>query len=88
MFGFTKDLHGKRYHSRGLVAARYGRHPRTIKRWEHDPDVGFPAPDLLIHDKAYWSEETLNAFDHRQHAITAARIEAKHRAAESAQPGG
>lgn len=63
MLGFTRDFHGKRYFTCGLVAARYRRNPRTIKRWLADPDLGFPAPDLTIHGKSYWSEEALDAFD-------------------------
>lgn len=63
MYGFEKTQGGKRYFTRGLIAARYQRHPRTISRWQNDPEVGFPAPDLTINSRNYWSAETLDAFD-------------------------
>jgi len=63
MYGFEKSQGGKRYFTRGLIAARYRRHPRTISRWQNDPSVGFPPPDMTINDRNYWSDETLDAFD-------------------------
>jgi hypothetical protein len=64
--GFRKDIGGKQYRSRGYVAARYERCSKTIKRWEDDPKVNFPAPDLVVNDRDYWTDETLDAFDARR----------------------
>ena len=63
MFGFRKVVGAKGYNSRGIVAARYHRSARTIKRWESDPRVDFPKPDIVINGNPYWSDETLDKFD-------------------------
>jgi hypothetical protein len=64
MDGFSKTYEGRRYFSRGLIARRrYQRHPRTLKRWEKDPEVNFPPPDLEINGHGYYSEPTLDAFE-------------------------
>ncbi len=56
----------KIWRSVGAVAIRYGCHPRTISRWVADPNVGFPAPELVINKIRHWSDEALDAFDARQ----------------------
>jgi hypothetical protein len=67
--GFTKIQGGKRYQSRGYAAKRrYGRHPRTLKRWQVDPKIKFPFPDLVINGHEYYCDETLNEFDARMKA--------------------
>jgi hypothetical protein len=64
--GFKKVIEGKVFLTRGLVGKRYQKNPRTIKRWEADPRVGFPPPDLTILDRVYWNQKTLDAYDRRQ----------------------
>jgi hypothetical protein len=56
-------------HDRRSVGRRYGRHPRTIKRWRAKGLI--PAPDAIIGDKEFWSEETLTQHD-RQSTIARA----------------
>ena len=68
MFGFQKIQGGKQYLSDGLVAARYRRHPRTIKRWREDPRVNFPKHDVEINGHGYTLPETLDRFDAAQAA--------------------
>jgi hypothetical protein len=52
------------------VADRYGVVPRTIERWEENPDLKFPAP-LRINKRKYWDLEKLEAWE-RLRATTAA----------------
>jgi hypothetical protein len=81
MGGFSKTLEGRHYSTRGLIARRrYRRHPKTLKRWQDNPAVGFPPPDLEINGIEYWLDSTLDAFDDRQRA--AARPANKQRARE------
>src|SRR5262249_43005042 len=65
MYGFRKNIAGKSYNSRGLVAARYDRNVRTIDRWIRDPRVNFPLPDITLLGRDYWSTLTLDEFDER-----------------------
>jgi hypothetical protein len=51
-----------------------------LKRWQDNPAVGFPPPDLEINGIEYWLDSTLDAFDDRQRA--AARPANKQRARE------
>ena len=81
MYGFRKNIAGKLYHSRGLVAARYNRNSRTIDRWRRDPRVNFPPPDITLLDRDYWSEETLDAFDERRAAELETTVERNSRRA-------
>jgi 2-hydroxychromene-2-carboxylate isomerase len=54
------------YHSSGRVARRWDRTVRTLDRWIA---AGlFPKPDVVIRDKRYWTDETLNRFDEQQKA--------------------
>ena len=47
------------------VAARYGRHVRTIERWIDDPRVGFPKP-LYIRRLRYIRATDLKAWEDSQ----------------------
>jgi hypothetical protein len=47
---------------RRRVAKRYGVDVRTIRRWESDPDMGFPQP-IEINGRGYTSESELTTFD-------------------------
>jgi hypothetical protein len=66
LFGLQKFQGGKQYLSDGLVAARYRRHVRTIKRWRADPRVKFPKHDIEINGHCYTLPETLDRFDAAQ----------------------
>lgn len=52
------------------VAARYGRHVRTIERWFDDPSVGFPKP-IYIRKLRYFRAADLEAWEQRQGADAA-----------------
>jgi hypothetical protein len=44
-----------RWQPRSVTARRYHRNPKTIRRWQDDPRVGFPQPTRirgLIYDDA------------------------------------
>jgi hypothetical protein len=66
---------GKRYRSKGAVAQRYGKHPKTIDRWLNDPKLNFPRPDLVINRREHWLDETLDRFDREAVATLAADAE-------------
>ena len=44
------------------VAQRYNVVPRTIDRWAEDPELGFPAAEV-INRRRYWDEDALDAWD-------------------------
>lgn len=48
--------------SRRAQATRYGRTPRTIRRWEVDPDLNYP-PGIEINGQWYRREDQLDAWD-------------------------
>ena len=48
--------------SRRAQATRYGRTPRTIRRWEVDPDLNYP-PGIEINGRWYRREDQLNSWD-------------------------
>ena len=37
----------------------------SLKRWEDDPDLGFPKP-IRLRGKKYWLARELDAFDRRK----------------------
>ena len=43
------------------VAAYFSVTVMTIWRWERDPDLEFPQPNL-IHDRKYWSRDIIDAW--------------------------
>jgi hypothetical protein len=56
----------KIYRPTKQVARRYNRCTRTIDRWLRQGI--FPAPDLIVNDKRFWLDNTLDAFDVQQRA--------------------
>jgi hypothetical protein len=44
------------------VARRYNVVPRTIDRWAKDPELEFPAAEV-INRRRYWDEDSLEAWD-------------------------
>lgn len=58
---------------------RYGVNPRTIVRWDANPELGFPPP-IYINRRKYREEAKLNAFDRAQ-AAKSAQISARKRIA-------
>jgi hypothetical protein len=44
------------------VCERYAVSERTVARWERDPDLAFPQPELIRRRK-YYDEALLNAWD-------------------------
>ena len=62
----------KRWLPRPTVArGRYNRHPKTLERWEADPNMGFPK-SREIRGRYYYAEDELNAYDAREAVPTAA----------------
>lgn len=51
-----------------LVARRYGVNPRTLRRWDEDPTLGFP-PVIIINSRRYRELSALEDWERR----TAAR---------------
>jgi hypothetical protein len=47
---------------RRKTCERYGVCDRTISRWEHDPNLNFPAP-TIINGRKYDDEERLTDWD-------------------------
>jgi hypothetical protein len=60
------------------VAQRYNVVPRTIDRWAKDPELEFPAAEV-INRRRYWDEDSLDAWDQ-------ARIRNSVSNAEAARP--
>src|SRR6516164_438773 len=50
------------------VAARYGVTTRTLWRWDHRPQLGFPRP-IRINGRKYRRECELDEFDRAHHGI-------------------
>ena len=50
------------------VCLRYGISSRTVRRWEFKKVI--PPPDLVVNERKYWRESTLDENDRR---IVAAR---------------
>ena len=46
------------------VARRYGVHPLTLRRWDNNPDLGFP-PVVMLNKRRYREVEALDAWDKR-----------------------
>jgi hypothetical protein len=52
-----------------LVAARYGRHVGTLRRWDEDPELGFP-PAIIIRKRKYRDAEALDAWERKRLGAT------------------
>jgi hypothetical protein len=44
------------------VAKRYGVHPFTLRRWDENPDLGFP-PVIKVNNRRYREIAKLHAWD-------------------------
>jgi hypothetical protein len=44
------------------VARRYGVHPFTLRRWDKNPDLGFP-PVIIVNNRRYREVKALDAWD-------------------------
>jgi hypothetical protein len=53
--------------SRTQAAEQFGVVPRTIMRWESDPNLGFPKPKI-VRGRVYFLVSELDAFQEREHA--------------------
>jgi hypothetical protein len=62
---------GNNYFSNAGLARRYGVDARTIRRWQDDPKLGFPAPDLEINGRKLTREKSVEAFDEHRRALIA-----------------
>jgi hypothetical protein len=49
---------------RRLTCQRYGVSSRTISRWESDPDLDFPQPEV-INGRKYYDEDALTTWDRK-----------------------
>jgi len=45
--------------SRGVSAETGGKSIMTIWRWQRDPRVNFPKPDVIINGRNYWYRSTI-----------------------------
>ena len=51
------------------VRERYGITGRTLNRWKHDPDLGFPEP-LTINRRDYYEEQALEIWERQRAAAS------------------
>jgi hypothetical protein len=51
------------------VSERYGVSRMTLRRWDADPKIGFPAP-IYIRKRRYRSRAELDAFDARMASLS------------------
>jgi hypothetical protein len=54
------------------VAKRYGVHPFTLRRWDENPDLGFP-PLVLVNGRRYREVAKLDAWDKKNSREAATR---------------
>jgi len=45
------------------VCRRYGITDRTVSRWERDPELRFPQPQI-VNGRKYYDEDELTEWDH------------------------
>ena len=45
--------------SNGVCAEVGGKSKMTIWRWQRDPRVNFPKPDIIINGRNYWHRSTI-----------------------------
>jgi len=48
--------------SKATQVAAGGRGAMTLHRWQKDPDIAFPPPDLTIGGKNFWRRRTIVAW--------------------------
>jgi MerR HTH family regulatory protein len=44
------------------VCERFGVTPRTLHRWDRDPELGFPKP-IVINGRKYWRRRDIEDFE-------------------------
>jgi len=54
------------------VARRYGVHPFTLRRWDKNPDLGFP-PVIKVNKRSYREVAALDAWDRKNSREAATR---------------
>jgi hypothetical protein len=57
---------GADYLSKAGLAARYDITIRTIDRWKDDPELEFPAADLVINGREYRRISTMERWERRR----------------------
>jgi hypothetical protein len=62
----TAATGGKRYLTNLGLARRYSVTPRTIDRWRMNPKLQFPPPDMVVNDREYRQEETMEVWERRR----------------------
>jgi hypothetical protein len=55
-----------------IVAERYGKHIRTLKRWDATPGLGFPPP-IIIRKRRYRDADAIAAWEKAQGARSAGK---------------
>jgi regulator of protease activity HflC (stomatin/prohibitin superfamily) len=55
-----------------IVAERYGKHIRTLKRWDQTPGLGFPPP-IVIRKRRYRDADAIAAWEKAQAAKSAGK---------------
>jgi hypothetical protein len=55
------------------VAKRYGVHPLTLRRWDKNPDLGFPQV-IVVNNRRYRKIAELDAWDLRNSREAASRL--------------
>jgi len=54
------------------VAKRYGVHPFTLRRWDENPELGFP-PVIMVNGRRYREIAKLDVWDRKNSREAAAR---------------
>ena len=54
------------------VAKRYGVHPFTLRRWDENPELGFP-PVIMVNGRRYREIAKLDAWDRKNSREAATR---------------
>jgi predicted DNA-binding transcriptional regulator AlpA len=49
-----------------VVCERYGRGPKTIRRWVEDGRINFPPPKMLVRGRRYYQMTDIEAWERRQ----------------------
>jgi hypothetical protein len=57
---------GEAFLSTPGLADRYDVSTRTIERWEEDPKLNFPKPDLIVHSRKYRKIATMEAWERKR----------------------
>jgi hypothetical protein len=61
---------GDNFLSVPALAQRYGVDKRTVERWKRDPRLNFPAPDLIINQREYRKNSTIESWERRRATAT------------------